>query len=101
MLCLCILTGSSYVVDRGMMKQLVKIVLELNENVKVLTSAVHASLKESSVIEFEVPEEIKFPLDSEADLNDTEELLLSNSFLHFKLVSCVVTGLSKLLDMLY
>ena len=79
----------------------VKIVLELNENVKVLTSAVHASLKESSVVEFEVPEEIKFPLDSEADLNDAEELLLSNSSLHFKLVSCVVTGLSKLFDMLY
>ena len=47
MLCLRVLTDSSHVVDYEIMKQLIKIVLELNENVKVLSSTVQASLKES------------------------------------------------------
>ena len=56
------------------MKQLTKIVLELNENVKVLSSTVQASLKESCDVECKIPGDLK-PIDSE-DLNDTEELLL-------------------------
>ena len=80
-------TSTSYVVGDELMKSLVKKVLDLSQQVKILTAVVQTSYNDCVPDDRALPEEIQLPLQSIEQLDELEALFESNNIWKDKLVS--------------
>ena len=80
-------TSTSYVVGDELMKSLVKKVLDLSPQVKILTAVEQTSCNYCIPDDHALPEEIKLPLQSIEQLVELEALFESNNIWKEKLVS--------------
>ena len=81
------ITSTSYVVGDELMKSLVKKVLDLSQQVKILSAVVQISYNDCIPNDHALSEEIKLFLQSVEQLNELETLFESNNIWKEKLVS--------------
>ena len=81
------ITSTSYVVGDELMKSLVIKVLNLSQQVKILTTVVQTSYYDCIPDDHALPEKIKLSLQSVEQLDELEALFESNNIWKEKLVS--------------
>jgi len=84
-------SNTSYLIGEDLIKGLVKKILEMNENIKILTSVVqNLSNRSDESNDQTLPDDIQLPLSSLQEVDALEVQLESSNLWKEKLVSCII-----------